>query len=141
VGGDWGMENQAILRAVDAVTITVPDLDQGLAFYRDRLGHQVLWRNDAIGQVGLLLPDSGTEIVLALRQSSQPNWLVASADDAADVVVANGGSMVEQPFDIPVGRAAVVADPFGNELVLVDLSTGRYRTDEQGHVWDVHSGA
>lgn len=30
------------------------------------------------------------------------------------------------PFDIPVGRAAVVHDPFGNVLVLVDLSKGAY---------------
>jgi hypothetical protein len=28
--------------------------------------------------------------------------------------------------ELPVGRLAVVADPFGNPLVLVDLSKGRY---------------
>jgi hypothetical protein len=31
------------------------------------------------------------------------------------------------PADIPVGRLAVVADVFGNELVLLDLSEGTYR--------------
>lgn len=35
---------------------------------------------------------------------------------------------------IPVGRVAVVADPFDNVLVLIDLSKGRYATDEQGSV-------
>ena len=34
-----------------------------------------------------------------------------------------------RPFDIPVGHAAVVVDPFGNILVLVDLSKGRYVTE------------
>ena len=47
--------------------------------------------------------------------------------------------MVE-PFDIPVGRVAVVADPFGNTLVLLDLSRGRYVTDDAGTVTGVASG-
>jgi hypothetical protein len=45
--------------------------------------------------------------------------------------------VVSQPFDIPVGRVAVVADPFGNTLVLVDLSKGRYVTDASGNVTGV----
>jgi catechol 2,3-dioxygenase-like lactoylglutathione lyase family enzyme len=31
-----------LLRKVDAVTVPVPDLDTGLRFYRDALGHQLL---------------------------------------------------------------------------------------------------
>ena len=41
--------------------------------------------------------------------------------------------MVE-PFDIPVGRVAVVSDPFGNVLVLLDLSKGTYETNEHRDV-------
>ena len=33
------MSNPAVLRMVDAVTVPVPDIDQGLEFYRDHLGH------------------------------------------------------------------------------------------------------
>jgi hypothetical protein len=33
--------------------------------------------------------------------------------------------VVTEPFDIPVGRVAVVADPFGNILVPVSLDKGR----------------
>jgi hypothetical protein len=36
-----------------------------------------------------------------------------------------------------VGRIAVVADAFDNVLVLVDLSKGRYRTDDEGNVTEV----
>ncbi len=39
-----------------------------------------------------------------------------------------------EPFDIPVGRVAVVADPFGNILVLLDLPKGHYVTDTTGNV-------
>jgi predicted enzyme related to lactoylglutathione lyase len=51
--------------------------------------------------------------------------------------VAAGGRRVAGPSDIPVGRLAVVADPFGNDLVLVDLSKGRYTTDRRGDVTGV----
>lgn len=45
--------------------------------------------------------------------------------------------MVTEPFDIPVGRVAAVADPFGNTLVLLDLSKGHYVTDGMGNVTGV----
>jgi predicted enzyme related to lactoylglutathione lyase len=128
-----------VLRKVDAVTIPVPDLDRGLAFYRDQLGHALLWRNDEIGQAGLRLPDSDTEIVLSTELDYAPSWLVASADDAAVRFVDAGGRIVSEPFDIPVGRCAVIADAFGNHLVLLDLSKGLYRTDDNGSVTGVEA--
>jgi predicted enzyme related to lactoylglutathione lyase len=123
-----------LLQKVDAVTVPVPDLDAGLRFYRDRLGHQLRWRNDEIGAAGLAVPGSDTEIVLTTRLNYEPNWLVASADQAAAAVAAAGGQIIAEPEDIPVGRVAVVADPFGNALVLLDLSKGRYVTDDNGNV-------
>lgn len=126
-----------LLQKVDAVTIPVPDLDAGLRFYRDCLGHQLRWRNDQIGQAGLALPGSDTEIVLTTELAYEPDWLVSSADDAAAAILAAGGRVLTEPFDIPVGRLAVVADPFGNTLVLLDLSKGRYVTDDTGRVTGV----
>lgn len=123
-----------VLRKVDAVTIPVPDLDSGLAFYRDKLGHELLWRNDEIGQAGLALPESDTELVLATGLEYAPNWLVASADDAAAAFVEAGGRIINGPFDIPVGRCAMVVDVFGNNLVLLDLSKGVYVADDNGSV-------
>jgi predicted enzyme related to lactoylglutathione lyase len=134
------MGTDPLIQKVDAVTIPVPDLDAGLRFYRDSLGHRLLWRNDAIGQAGLGLPGSDTEIVLTTRQEYAPNWLVSSAEEAAQAVQAAGGRVVIPPFDIPVGRVTVVADPFGNSLVLLDLSKGRYTTDGAGRVTGVADG-
>jgi catechol 2,3-dioxygenase-like lactoylglutathione lyase family enzyme len=51
---------ERILRAVDAVTVPVPELDSGLRFYRDALGLKLKWRNDELGQAGLALPESAT---------------------------------------------------------------------------------
>ncbi len=128
------MRTSPLMRSIDAVTVPVPDLDSGLRFYRDGLGHRLLWRNDELGQAGLGLPDSEAEIVLTTELDYTPNWLVSSADKAAAAVVAAGGRVVTAPFDIPVGRGVVVADAFDNVLVLLDLSTGRYTTDDTGSV-------
>ena len=126
-----------LLRAVDAVTVRVPDLDSGLEFYRDALGHELVWRNDEIGQAGLRLPDADTEIVLATELDYAPSWLVESADQAAEQIASRGGRLVTAAFDIPVGRCAVVEDPFGNVLVVLDLSKGLYSTDDGGTVTGV----
>jgi predicted enzyme related to lactoylglutathione lyase len=126
-----------LLRKIDAVTVPVPDLDQGLRFYRDGLGHDLLWRDDSRGQAGLRMPETDAEIVLALGQAYEPDWLVTSAAEAAEVIVQAGGRVVSGPIEIPVGSLVVVADPFGNVLVLVDLSKGRYTTGAAGDVTGV----
>lgn len=128
------MSTSPLLRMVDAVTVPVPDLDQGLRFYRDRLGHQLLWRNDAIGQAALRLPESNTELVLSTGLNYAPTWLVASVEQATETFVAAGGRVLAKPARIAVGRVAVVTDPFGNALVLLDLSAGRYVADSEGNV-------
>lgn len=131
------MPSSGLLKKVDAVTVHVPDLDAGVTFYTDVLGHSLKWRHDELGQAGLQLPDDESELVLTTQHGYEPNWLVDSVDAAAAVFVENGGRVLAAPFDIPVGRVGVVADPFGNVLVLVDLSKGRYEVDEAGGVTGV----
>ena len=80
-----------------------------------------------------------TELVLTTEQRYEPNWLVGSVDAAATTFREAGGKILVDPFDIPVGRVAVVADPFENVLTLIDLSKGRYTTDADGRVTGVTS--
>jgi predicted enzyme related to lactoylglutathione lyase len=125
-----------LLVAVDCVQLPVPDLDAALAFYRDRLGHPLVWRTATAAAVRL--PGDRAELVLQLeRPEPEVDFLVASADQAVADVVAAGGTVVVPPFDIPVGRLARVADPFGNVLTLLDLTAGRYVTDAEGTVTGV----
>ena len=131
------MGAEPLLRSVDSVVLPVPDLERGLAFYALGLGHELLWRDDTRGQVGLRLPDGDTELVLSTRLGYAPNWLVGSVHDAVASIVAAGGAVLAGPTEIPVGRLAVVADPFANALVLLDLSNGRYATDAAGQVTGV----
>lgn len=122
------MSNE-LLRRVDAVQVPVPSLDEGIRFYVDGLGHRVKWRNDAVGQAGLELPDGDSELVLTEHLSYEPNWLVDDVQAAVATFTAAGGTVLRAPADIPVGRVVVVQDPFGNVLVLVDLSKGLYTAD------------
>ena len=135
------MSSLAVLRGVDAVTVPVPDLDQGLQFYRDQLGHELVWRNDAEGQAGLRLPESQAELVLSTNLEYAVNWLVTSVSEAVERILEAGGKLILEPTQIPVGRLAVVNDPFGNALVMLDLSAGRYVTDVGGRVLGVQPRA
>ena len=128
------MTRDPLLRRVDAVMIPVPSIEEGLRFYSQSLGHELLWRNHDLGQAGLRLPGSDTEIVLTEHQPYEPAWLVSSAVEAAGVIAQAGGQVIEGPLDIPVGTVVVVHDPFGNRLTLLDLSKGTYITDADGRV-------
>ena len=57
------------------------------------------------------------------------NLRVASSDAAVKRIVEAGGKLVLGPFDIQVGRCAVVLDPWGNMLVVLDASKGHLVTD------------
>jgi predicted enzyme related to lactoylglutathione lyase len=131
---DCRMAEAPLLVGVDAVTVPVPDLDAGLAFYQERLGHRLLWRNDELGQAGLALVSKDTELVLTTTAPYAPTWLVSSVERAVDTMVQAGGRRLRGPWDTPTGQLAVVEDIFGNQLVLLDLSRGRYVTDESGQV-------
>jgi lactoylglutathione lyase len=122
-----------LMRKVDCVRLYVPDLDAGLAYYRDQLGHELIWRTERA--VGLRLPDTDAEIVLHTeRQGPETDLLVDSADAAAVRIEEAGGRIVAGPFDIQIGRCAVVQDPWGNQVVLLDTSKGLLVTDGDGNV-------
>jgi hypothetical protein len=73
----------------------------------------------------------------ALHTGTEPpeiDLLVDSAEAAADRFVAAGGRIVAGPFEIQVGKAVVVADPWNNLLVLLDLSKGPLATDAEARV-------
>ena len=123
----------ALFRKVDCVRLYVPDLEAGLAFYRDRLGHDLIWRTKTA--IGLRLPESDAELVLQTEdQRQEVDLLVDSADAAAEQVEQAGGKVIVPPFNIQIGRCVVLEDPWGNPLVLLDTSKGLLKTDTDGNV-------
>ena len=122
-----------LIDRIDCIRLAVSDLDAGLRFYRDRLGHTLVWRTDSAA--GLRLPGTDAEIVIH-TESIPPeiDLRVDSADAAARRFEAAGGQIVVPPFDIQIGRCVVVQDPWGNRFVLLDISNGLLNTDEDGNV-------
>src|SRR5215831_8234708 len=101
--------NVPMLRSIDCLQIPVPDLESGLAFYRDQLGHELAWRTRTAA--GLRMPESDTELVVqSERPELEANLTVMSADQAAAAFSRAGGRIIVQAFDIPIGRCAVGED-------------------------------
>ena len=122
-----------LIRKVDCVRLYVPDLEAGLAFYRDKLGHELIWRTATAA--GLRLPETDAELVIQTEEQRQEiDLLVDSADEAAKFIEQAGGTVIVPPFDIQIGRCVVVEDPWGNPLVLLDMSKGLLTTDTDGNV-------
>jgi len=122
-----------LIRKLDCLRLYVTDLEAGLAFYRDRLGHELIWRSATAA--GLRMPDMDAELVIQTEEQRQEiDLLVNSADEAAKFIQHAGGKVIVLPFDIQVGRCAVVEDPWGNPLVLLDISKGLLATNSEGRV-------
>lgn len=123
----------SIIRKIDCIRLYVADLEAGLSFYRDRLGHQLIWRTGTAA--GLRLPESEAELVIQTeRPEPETDLLVDSADEAAAYIQQAGGKIIVPPFDIQIGRCTVLEDPWGNQLVLLDGSKGMLKTDSDGNV-------
>ena len=130
-----------LFRKLDNLLLRVADLDAAIAFYRDRLGHRVLWRSNEA--VGFALPDTDAELVVHLNVGPETDVVVEDVDKAFARFLNAGGEGVELPFDIAIGRCARIRDPFGNVLVILDQSKGSLVTDSDGWVTGVRprSGA
>jgi catechol 2,3-dioxygenase-like lactoylglutathione lyase family enzyme len=126
------MSNEPLFRKIDCLALRVPDLDSSLEFYSS-LGNEVIWKTPTA--IGLRLPDSQGELVLQTeRPGPETDLTVEDVGIAIERFVGAGGRVVVEPFDIAIGQCAVVADPWDNELVLLDNSKGHLLTDESGNV-------
>lgn len=124
---------EPLFRKVDCIRVPVPDIEKGLKFYKDLLGHEIIWRTESA--VGLKIPESEAELVIH-TESDEPETdiTVKSAEAAVDRFIQAGGSILSGPFDIPIGKCVVVMDPWANRFVLLDSSKGTFKTDSNGYV-------
>lgn len=111
--------------AVDFVQYTVTDLDDAVAFYRDRLGLTLESRLEEVGWAEFALPPT----TLALwepgaDEAATPGGGGASVALAVDDVAAavdelrDAVDVLVEPFDTGVCDTAVIADPDGNHITL-----------------------
>jgi predicted enzyme related to lactoylglutathione lyase len=107
------------------------DAKKAQAFYGEVLGWKV--RPFPMGEAAYEMIYAGDTMIggyAAPKSDRQPShWIsyvsVEDVDAAAKAATANGGKVVEAPFDIPeVGRTARIADPQGAELCVFKNVTG-----------------
>src|SRR3954454_4820402 len=111
---------EPVFRKVDCLALRVTDLERAIDFYAG-LGQEVLWRTTT--SAGLRLPESDAELVLQTeRPDPETDLTVADVRSAVERFVAAVGRLIAEPFDIAIGRCAVVADPWDNHLVILDNS-------------------
>ena len=122
-----------IFKNIDCVRLTVPDLDAALEFYCRKMGQKLIWRTESAAGVGL--GEGGCELVLTTEAiGKEIDLLVQDVEAAVRQIETAGGKVLAGPFEIQIGRCAVVQDPWGNELVVLDMSKGRLVTDSEGKI-------
>ncbi len=115
-----------MLRKIDCVMIRVDDVNAAATYYAEVFGLSPNWSGD--DSIGLVFPETDAEIVLhndpSIPSSVEVYYLV---DDVVAVVVeyvAKGCELLVAPFDITIGKCAVIKDPFGTRLCILDMTKG-----------------
>ena len=115
-----------MLRKIDCVMIRVEDVEAAAAYYARVFGLRLQWSGD--DAIGLAFPETDAELVLhnnpTIPASVEVDYLVDDVVAAVDHVAAQGCQVVVAPFDITIGKCAVIRDPFGIELCILDLTKG-----------------
>jgi len=122
-----------IFKNIDCIELYVSDLNEGIQYYCESMGLKLLWRNEDM--VGLGMENDMTEIVLqSQRKQVLVDIKVESVDESIEKIKEAGGTVEYGPFDVPIGRCAVILDKWDNKYVILDMTKGRYVTDEDGNV-------
>ncbi|BEP28156.1 VOC family protein [Helicovermis profundi] len=125
--------SSSLFTKVDCFRLYIPDLEEGLSYYRDCLGLSLIWRTETA--IGLGMDNDVTEIVIHNeRKGQEVDLMVKSVEIAVEIIKSSGGRVIVEPFDIKIGKCAVVQDPWANQYVILDSSKGTFITDENGNV-------
>ncbi len=115
-----------MLRKIDCVMIRVDDVNAAATYYTEVFGLRPNWSGD--DSIGLIFPESDAEIVLHcnpdIPSSVEVHYLVDNVTSIVENYVAKGCHLLVEPFDIAIGKCAVLKDPFGTRLCILDMTKG-----------------
>jgi lactoylglutathione lyase len=121
-----------LFQKIDCIMLKVSNLNDGLEFYSQKLGHELIWKTDKAA--GLKLPNSDAELVISTENGPETDIKVEDTQITFDTLIKMGATSILEPFEIQIGKCAVVEDPWGNELVILDTSKGLLKTDNDKNV-------
>jgi catechol 2,3-dioxygenase-like lactoylglutathione lyase family enzyme len=121
-----------IFRKIDCLLLKVSNLEEGLKFYSEKLGHEVIWKTP--NAAGLRLPDTDAELVISTENGPETDLKVEDTRNAYSALIEAGAKSIAAPFEIAIGLCAVLEDPWGNVITILDTSKGLLKVDEQKNV-------
>lgn len=114
-------ENKIMIKSATYLGLVVKDLAATTAYFRDTLGVRIDETQEMPGQVTQFALEGGA--VLALQagtdipnQIFEPGILVEDVDATYAQWKANGAIMLDEPTDLPFGRAFMLQTPDGHVL-------------------------
>ena len=113
------------LLRIDNIMYRVSDLAQGEAFYTQMLGLRKTWEDQERHMMGFTFAESNAEIVLHANPSLPKfdySYLVDDVEGFCTAYRAKGYRVAFEPIEVRCGKYAVVSDPDGNALPIIDLS-------------------
>ena len=115
-----------MFRKIDCIMIRVNDIQAAADYYAKVFGLRPQWSGD--GSIGLKFAESDAEIVLHndpnIAAQVEVYYLVDDVVAAVEQVQAQGCELLVAPFDITIGKCAVIRDPFGTRLCILDMTKG-----------------
>ena len=115
-----------MLKKIDCVMIRVEDMQAAVTYYTDVFGLRPVWWDEM--STGLAFPETDAEIVLHREQNIpsrvEVHYLVDDVIVAVRTFAAKGCRVLVEPFDIAIGKCAVIEDPFGIRLCILDMTKG-----------------
>ena len=122
------------LKKIDAVLLRVSDLEKTAEFYVGVMGLKRGWTDTENQMIGLLFPGNDTELVLHCDDSLPDPNVSYQVDDVLDFVEKynkRGFKVLVEPFDIRCGKCAILEDPEGHSIEIMDITKfGKPRYDE-----------
>jgi catechol 2,3-dioxygenase-like lactoylglutathione lyase family enzyme len=126
-----------MLRKVDRLLLRVPSLESAIGYYRDVLGLPLVHADKRVAN--FKLADGTTELLLHVDPDLPAESVYFLVDDVRDLYTRREElklQFVSRPAPVSRGYRAVVKDPFGHVLMLLDRST---EGDVATHVEDAKS--
>ena len=103
----------------------VDDVYEAAEFYETVLGLKHGWTDDENKMIGLLFPGNNTELVLHMNKDLPNPNVSFQVEDVMGFVEEfkdKGYKVLVEPFDIRCGKCAILEDPFGNGLEVMDIT-------------------
>ena len=106
--------------------VKVDDVDQAREFYTRMLGMHPTWRDAS--SAGMKFPESDAEIVLhcikEIPVRVDVTYLVDDVIAAVAGLESEGCTIVAPPFEVAIGKCAVIVEPFGIPMTIIDMTKG-----------------